>query len=186
LYRPLAEVLLGAGLRISEALALEWRHIERAYKRGVIGNAQRRPWPLRRDRLPRPRCPARSPPGRAIGRPPSTLAFASTAGTYCTPANVRECGHRQALADARLPEGVRLHDLGHTAATMWLVASACVYFVQQQLGHADLKTTIGTYGHPDQARTATRPSAPRRGGEPARASSTDAFSSGSPVGAQRT
>ena len=45
-YRPMAEVLLGAGLRIGEALALEWRdldrdastlRVERAYKLGVIG-----------------------------------------------------------------------------------------------------------------------------------------------------
>jgi integrase len=35
---------------------------------------------------------------------------------------------------------------GHAAAS-----GESVYFVQRQLGHADLKTTIGTYGHPDQA-----------------------------------
>ena len=46
---------------------------------------------------------------------------------------------------------MRLHDLRHTAATLWLAAGGSVYFVKEQLGHADLKTTISDYGHPDQA-----------------------------------
>jgi integrase len=83
--------------------------------------------------------------------PEAPVVFASGAGTRRRRANVRERGHAQTLADAGLPPSVRLHDLGHTAATLWLAAGASVYFVQQQMGHADLKTTIGTYGHPDQA-----------------------------------
>ena len=45
-YRVMAEVLIGAGLRIGEVIALEWRdvdheagtlRVERAYKRGLVG-----------------------------------------------------------------------------------------------------------------------------------------------------
>jgi integrase len=159
-YRPMAEVLLGAGLRIGEAIALEWRdvdrdtstlRIERAYKRGLIGTPKGDRaravaidshvlGVLREHRQAQLAAGARS-----------TLVFASGAGTHRRPANVRERGHAQTLADAGLPSSVRLHDLRHTAATLWLAAGASVYFVQQQLGHADLQTTIGTYGHPDQA-----------------------------------
>lgn len=42
------------------------------------------------------------------------------------------------------------HDLRHTAATLWLAAGKSIYFVQQQLGHADIQTTIDLYGHPDK------------------------------------
>lgn len=37
-----------------------------------------------------------------------------------------------------------------TAATLWLAAGESIYFVQQQLGHADIQTTIDQYGHPDE------------------------------------
>lgn len=37
-----------------------------------------------------------------------------------------------------------------TAATLWLAAGESIYFVQQQLGHADIQTTIDQYGHPDK------------------------------------
>jgi len=53
--------------------------------------------------------------------------------------------------DAGLPIDVRLHDLRHTAATLWLASGQSIYFVQQQLGHKDIQTTIDLYGHPDQA-----------------------------------
>lgn len=46
-----------------------------------------------------------------------------------------------------------------TAATLWLAAGESIYFVQQQLGHADIQTTIDQYGHPDKQ--AHREAAPR-------------------------
>ena len=32
----------------------------------------------------------------------------------------------------------------------WLLGES-IYFVKEQLGHADIQTTINLYGHPDQA-----------------------------------
>jgi integrase len=125
--------------------------VERAYKRGLIGTPKGdRARSVAIDShvlgVLRERRQAQLAAGAR-----STVVFASGAGTYRRPANVRERGHAQTLADAGLPSSVRLHDLRHTAATLWPPPCASVYFVQQQLGHADLKTTIGTYGHPDQA-----------------------------------
>jgi hypothetical protein len=65
--------------------------------------------------------------------------------------NVRRRGHDLALQDAALPSAIRLHDLRHTAATLWLASGESIYFVQQQLGHKDIQTTIDLYGHPDKA-----------------------------------
>ena len=159
-YRVMAEVLIGAGLRIGEVLALEWRdvdhdaatlNVERAYKRGLIGTPKGGRsrgvlidshvlGVLKQHRIEQ----------FAAGRR-SELIFPSTVGTHMTPTNVRDRWHAQTLADAALPSSVRLHDLRHTAATLWLAAGESVYFVKEQLGHADLKTTISAYGHPDQA-----------------------------------
>jgi integrase len=76
--------------------------------------------------------------------------FHSPEGFMLNRHNVRRRGHDHALKDAGLPSGVRLHDLRHTAATPWLAAGESIYFVQQQLGHADIQTTIDHYGHPDK------------------------------------
>jgi hypothetical protein len=37
-----------------------------------------------------------------------------------------------------------------TAATLWLAAGESIYFVQQELGYADIQTTSDQYGHPDK------------------------------------
>lgn len=159
-YRPLAEVLIGAGLRIGEAIALEWRDVDRdgstlnivraAKDSGVgtpKGDRSRRvvvdPYLL--DLLHQHRSAA------ARDGELAKLVFRSPTGRMLDRHNVRRRGHNAALRRAGLPSEVRLHDLRHTAATLWLAAGESIYFVQQQLGHKDIQTTIDLYGHPDQA-----------------------------------
>ena len=159
-YQPLAETLIGAGLRIGEAIALEWRDIawdanalliSRTAKTGGIGTpkgdrsrsvlvAGYLTDLLREHRTEQAHAGALSP-----------LVFTSPRGSMLDRHNVRRRGHDNALRDACLPSAVRLHDLRHTAATLWLAAGESIYFVQQQLGHKDIQTTIDLYGHPDQA-----------------------------------
>jgi hypothetical protein len=79
------------------------------------------------------------------------LVFTSPTGCQLNRHNVRRRGHSVTLRDAALPSTIRLHDLRHTAATLWLASGQSIYFVQQQLGHKDIQTTIDLYGHPDQA-----------------------------------
>lgn len=158
-YRPLAEVLIGAGLRIGEAIALEWRDVDwdgaalsitRAVKPGGIGtpkgdrgrNVMLAPYLLDLLRDERKR---QLDEGRI-----SSSVFVSPQGAQLDRDNVRRRGHQPALKAAALPASIRLHDLRHTAATLWLAAGESIYFVQQQLGHRDIQTTIDLYGHPDQ------------------------------------
>jgi integrase len=54
---------------------------------------------------------------------------------------VRKRWHRPTLWRAEL-SGIRLHDLRHTAPTLWLTAGESIYFVKEQLGHAEIQTTI--------------------------------------------
>jgi integrase len=49
--------------------------------------------------------------------------------------------HKQTLKRAGLRSTIRLHDLRHTAAAHWLINGESLYFVQQQLGHRNIKTT---------------------------------------------
>lgn len=159
-YRPLAEMLIGADLRIGEAIALEWRdidwdgcaiHVSRAAKDGgeigtPKGDRSRTVLlaPYLLDLLRGHRAAQASAAG--LGK----LIFLSPEGCMLNRHNVRRRGHSPTLKDAGLSSRVRLHDLRHTAATLWLAAGESIYFVQQQLGHADIQTTIEQYGHPDK------------------------------------
>jgi integrase len=159
-YRPLAETLIGAGVRIGEAIALEWRDVSwdsgvlavsRTVKVGGTGtpkgdkarNVVTAGYLLE---ILREHRAEQTHEGHA-----SPFVFLSPTGRQLDRHNVRRRGHDVALRDAALPGGVRLHDLRHTAATLWLASGQSIYFVQQQLGHQDIQTTIDLYGHPDQA-----------------------------------
>jgi integrase len=75
---------------------------------------------------------------------------------------------KKALAQAGLPMAMRLHDLRHTFAALWLAAGGEVYALSEQMGHASFQTTHKFYAHliaPDEdaphvfaARPAGRPS----------------------------
>ena len=159
-YRPVAEVLIGAGLRIGEAIALEWRDVDwdgaaiavcRASKDGEIGTTKgdRARSVLLAPYLVEVLREHRS--GQAKAGEISKLVFTSPEGCMLDRHNVRRRGHDAALQAAGLSPALRLHDLRHSAATLWLGAGESIYFVQQQLGHADIQTTIDQYGHPDKA-----------------------------------
>jgi integrase len=50
------------------------------------------------------------------------------------------------LGRAGLPR-IRFHDLRHTCATLLLSKNVHPKFVQELLGHEDIKLTLGTYSH---------------------------------------
>jgi len=60
---------------------------------------------------------------------------------------------------------VRLHDLRHTAATLWLGAGESIYFVQQQLGHATSRRRSTNTGTPTRRPTERRPRGRLHGGD---------------------
>lgn len=53
---------------------------------------------------------------------------------------------KPALEKAKLPQ-MRIHDLRHTAASLWLAAGFQSYEVSRWLGHANVSTTDGIYAH---------------------------------------
>jgi len=58
----------------------------------------------------------------------------------------RSIGWRAAGVAGGVPD-VRVHDLGHTAASLWLAAGADPKVVQRVLGHATAAMTMDLYGH---------------------------------------
>jgi integrase len=169
-YRPLAEALIGSGLRISEALALRPADLEldstggriivyRSRKRGGLGSTKS-------DRF---RSVEIGPGLSVVLR--GLSAIRTEAGSeflFVMPVRERRFSqgrwesagserpfdrttvsrdwHKHALQDAALRD-MPLHALRHTAAASWLAAGNSLMYVQRQLGHADIATTERYYGH---------------------------------------
>ena len=164
-YRPLAELLIGSGLRISEALALRFGHVD--LEHGVIRVYGQR------DRQGEETKATKGKRFRSVQIGPSLVASlreqrtARNAGDddwlfLCPPPKRgRYSGrtepvppsrktvhdwHEAALQDAGLRD-MPLHALRHTAAAAWLATGHPLIFVQRQLGHRSITTTEEHYGH---------------------------------------
>jgi site-specific recombinase XerD len=61
--------------------------------------------------------------------------------------NFRNSVWRPALLAAGAPEGLHVHDLRHTAASLAISAGASIKAVQRMLGHAAVAMTLDRYGH---------------------------------------
>jgi integrase len=175
IYRPLAELLIGTGMRISEALALRVGDVEleptgglvtvyRSHKREAIGSTKSDRFrsveigpALGRvlvDQLARrAELDGGSDPKAALFVMPvrerhhGRGRWASTgAPAPLDRTTVSREWHKQALADAELRD-MPLHSLRHTAAAAWLAAGNSLMYVQRQLGHSDIATTERYYGH---------------------------------------
>ncbi|MBX5466877.1 MAG: tyrosine-type recombinase/integrase [Firmicutes bacterium] len=72
--------------------------------------------------------------------------FCSENGTLLWPANVNR-RFRALRSKAGLPDTVRIHDLRHAMATIWLSQGVPVKVVSERLGHANVSITLQIYGH---------------------------------------
>lgn len=172
-YRPLAEVLIATGLRISEALALTWPDVDfrrrairvhRSSKAGGVGSTKgdrfraveigARTAALLRDHR------ARQAEHHAVQIDGGHVFLMPTRHKLSEPGHWASAGpprpvdrntvtrdwHKDALKDAGLRD-MPLHSLRHTAAAAWLSTGQPLVYVQRQLGHASITTTEAIYGH---------------------------------------
>src|SRR4029077_4954522 len=151
---PLRTLLLTAvltGMRQGELFGLQWEdidfarhliHVRRSLWHGTLGTPK-----SRRSR-------------RAIDMPPtleqalqqllttrrSEFVFCSERGTPLDADNFRHREFPAALRRAQLRR-IRFHDLRHTYTSLLIAPGAHPKYIQAQLGHASIQTTLDRYGH---------------------------------------
>jgi integrase len=81
------------------------------------------------------------------GKSPDAWLFDAPEGGPLRESNwKRSVGWSEATTAVGVP-GFRVHDLRHTAASVWLAAGADPKVVQRVLGHATAAMTMDLYGH---------------------------------------
>lgn len=78
------------------------------------------------------------------------LVFPNTEGSYMNGNNLSRRHFKPIVRRAGLPEEVRLYDLRHTFATLWVEAGEPLELLSKILGHTTIKLTADTYVHAHQ------------------------------------
>lgn len=84
---------------------------------------------------------------RSVPDDPAALVFTSPKGHPLRNTNFRRNIWYPALAEAGLPEGLRIHDLRHTCASLLISQGAHPKAIQAHLGHSSIAVTMDKYGH---------------------------------------
>lgn len=160
-WSPLFHVLVGTGLRPSEAMALTWRDIDLGEARLTVRRGVR--WVKGTGWVfsdPKSRSSRRTIPLPAglvqvlschmdkqceLGF--TDLVFCTIDGQPKHQRGIVEHAFKPALSRAGLPKEIRLYDLRHTHATLLLLANVHPKIVAERLGHSSIKITLDTYSH---------------------------------------
>jgi integrase len=155
-YWLLFSVAVFTGLRRGELLALRWGdvdldqaqlHVRRSVWRGAFQGPKTRrairtvdlaPSLVAALRAAKPLGPADEVRER--------LLFSGPNGRPLDPDNLVKRQFLPALERAELPR-VRFHDLRHSYASLLIAAGQHPKYIQHQLGHASITTTLDRYGH---------------------------------------
>lgn len=163
LGQHLGLLLVGSGLRYSEATALQAKHVDllAAVCSVRVGQSwKRQPDSTYRLDEPKTRRSRRTVTvsnevrdvliSRCAGKGPDELVFATTTGGQLKNALFANYYWRSAVARAGaagLEKRPRLHDLRHTHAAWLIAAGRPLPSIQRRLGHESITTTVDTYGH---------------------------------------
>jgi integrase len=160
-YYPLFLTFARTGLRLGEALGLQWQDInfdERViYVRRTLGlygidvpkNGKSRRVDMSKqlasvliENLQATTIEA----SKRGWKEPSPWVFCSSYGTPLDPNNLRRRVFYKAIEAARLKR-FRIHDLRHTFATLLIQNGESLVYLKDQLGHHSIQITVDIYGH---------------------------------------
>ncbi len=152
-HRLLFKLLATSGLRISEALALQWKHVTLGARPSI---QVRRAIVRRRVHPPKSKHGRRTVPlshklaedlvsTRGLAGP-DDLLFSSRAGTPLLPENMRRRVLKPAAEEADA-SWAGFHTFRHTCASMLFARGANAVQVQRWLGHHSPAFTLATYVH---------------------------------------
>lgn len=152
-YGLLVRFLAYTGLRWGEATALRVHRLDLVRRRVTVATAfvsiggqlvEGTPKSHRSREVPVPRFLARQLGEHVAELDPRALVFTTPAGAPLRSSNFRQRVWLPAVAACGL-EGLRVHDLRHTAASLAVKSGANPKVVQQMLGHASAAMTLDVY-----------------------------------------
>ena len=161
-WAPLLLITAGTGLRQGEVLGLKWGDIDFERRTLTVRRQLQRDKtfkePKANSRRPLDLTPSEVADLREHRAAQDALRLARGTGweahdlIFCTgqgrPLNWRNVTreYKKFLQRAGLPD-IRFHDLRHSNATILAAAGVPLKVIQERLGHADITTTLGFYGH---------------------------------------
>jgi integrase/recombinase XerC len=141
--RALFEVLYGAGLRVSEAVGLDWGSFQGSWLRVLGKGSKTREVPIGRLALE-----ALEALRADLGEPgPETPIFRNYRGGRLTARSIARTVNRH-LVRLGLSKNLSPHGIRHSFATHLLASGADLRTIQEMLGHSRLSTTQ-RYTHVD-------------------------------------
>ena len=161
-WAPFFHVLVGTGLRPSEALALRWRDVDLAtgtltVRRSVQWDKDKREHVFNEPKTPSSRRTIPLPYGltRVLADhmvmtsydTPDDLVFTTRSGKPGGHRTIVQEAFKPAVRRAGLDESIRLYDLRHTHATLLLLAGVHPKVVSERLGHSSVAITLDVYSH---------------------------------------
>jgi len=162
-YRPLFHVLAGTGMRLGEALALQWDDLDLAHQQILIARSRSEHAEGEETDSPKNDEPRTVDLSKALtsilaqhettakaealkrGRSLPVWVFSTKQGTMLDAHNVRRA-MRSVLRRAGLSLHFSPHSLRHSYASILLADGISPAYVQEQLGHATIELTVTTYG----------------------------------------
>jgi len=146
---PIIALLAKTGLRLGEALALQWDNIDLIKKKiHVCQTYTRRRFTSTKTHEHR-YVDMSDDLVSIISKAKKTSHFVFPGKNGLQPRNGDALRNKfkKVLKAANLNKGIRLHDLRHYYATYMINQKAPLAFVQKQLGHKSLSTTLEVYSH---------------------------------------
>lgn len=146
--RDLIAVLVGTGMRLDEALHLAWDDVDLEHRlitvhrgrKGMTKGGKRRHVPIMDSVLPVLRA-------MRLTRGGNVMLWPGPRTRRARPQTWARNAFRDAVTAAGLPEAMRLHDLRHSFASLWLIDGGDIFKLSRILGHSSVAITERTYAH---------------------------------------